>query len=290
MIYLSASAIEAYSRCPAVYEYKYRHKLSDGRHRSALSVGSAMHAAAAALRRGSDLPTALTVAALSLDADAPSPGTLQDISSDAAKVWAMICGYCEAWKGAQLRSDSNEVIMSAKLSDSLTLRGIADAIVTTDGAAMVYEMKTTSDTVDDMASCVRESIQVQLYMYLATQCLDLDVRGCIVDIAKKPTTRRKKNESLREWGIRAVDAYRADPRKYFKRAIVDYDESAIDRALAIAAQIGEMIINSERNGYLAVKGAGCKTPYGWCEYRGICWHGDADSYSTMSDTRYEERQ
>jgi hypothetical protein len=175
---------------------------------------------------------------------------------------------------------------TGRRSRTFYVRGIADAILP---GGLLYEMKTTSDTVTECKAWLEQSIQIPLYQALAI-AEGRQVSGTLIDIVKKPVIRRrtsgKNAETQAQYAVRCLRAYADEPERFFLRAELEYSESRCAEALSIAWETAERIRACDRGGYTALRGPSCKGPYGWCDMRDLCWHGNADGYEVIEDRRY----
>jgi hypothetical protein len=319
---LSPSSIEAFARCPALYHYSRKLRVDESGYtmvQSARVVGRAVHAAAQALREGYSGDLALgaakaTVSNACIESNGPCVEMPPQAKRDIAKVEAMVKGFV-AWRQTHaLFTTQNEIRMAGPLinpatgrqSRQFSLRGIADAVVErklfsgeVESGAIVqrhaehylYELKTTSDTVHDRLASLRQGIQLPLYAELLRLSHGIEIAGYIVDVIKKPVKPLKKNEPLHCWVSRCVTHYAQDPQRFFAREVWPYEESAVRKALAVAWRTAQAIRDCERYGYDDVpKGESCcKTAYGWCPMKALCWHGSSDGYEFgVPDTRYDD--
>jgi len=148
---------------------------------------------------------------------------------------------------------------------------------------MLYEMKTTSESIREVLSWLRESIQIPMYLEMA-RLSGLELDGAIVDIIKKPVIKPRKSkakgaEPYAEYLARCAEAYRAEPDRFFHRAYLPNSEAQRVEAMQTCWRTAEAIRCSDREGYLAVRGSRCTFSYGPCRYKDICWHASMESYA-----------
>ena len=277
--YLSPSGAEDLARCPARYELSHLMRLRQPGYVSPLTLGSATHAAARHLRESADpgaVDQAIAIGQGIIETDAAKHD--YDCVRDVAKLRAMVAGYHEALE--PLRTELNEIPLSAPVRNGdaqicAWLFGYADAFVK--GGRYVFELKTTSDTLNEVESTLRAGLQVPFYLY-AAELYGLAPLGAICDVIKKPVIAKRKNESTEDWSQRALEAYQADPGRFFRRIVIDYDEACIAAAMDKYVYLSKMQKYYLQHGFVAVPGQGCKGPFGWCYYRGLCWFDRADEY------------
>lgn len=288
---LHVSQVEAFGDCPAAYDFAVNHQVAEQGYCSALAVGSAMHAATAALRRAWDPRTeTISAAAAVLDATPkPRPEDKQQALADSARLVAMVDGYWARWENAPLCTTRNEVTLRAPLRNPATgaesktfyVEGTLDAILDSPGGPLVYEQKTTSDTLDEVEAYLRNGLQIPIYQYLL-RCSVGEPGGAVLDIVKKPVVKRRaaQGESLPAWGKRCLDDYAARPDHFFRRAEAPYDETRVNWALGVFWQVAEEIRNSDRHGYRAVRSLHvCRGSLGWCRYRNLCWYAEVPDFT-----------
>jgi hypothetical protein len=297
---LSPSAVERFRTCPYSYQLAYEHALTASGYNPALAIGRAFgDGAEAYLLAGNATPEcqqlALAAACLELDrcrraAEAKSdPERIGQIrkqaSADAAKVGLMLAGWGIAHADDSMRAVSTEHELSAPLtlrrrtSRTFRLKGRCDAIVERGGKLYIYELKTTSDTVDEVEGYLRHGLQVWAYQAAAAWMWpDVEFAGAIVDIVKKPTAKIRKgrktkaDESLEEFRDRALENYRERKDHFFRRSVFPWCASEQHRARVAFWRAAEAIIASRKLGFLKAPGLRCKLATGWCRYRSICWH------------------
>jgi len=320
---LSPSGVEAFRTCPESYHIAYELAVKGSDYNSALSIGSAFGAGAEQLLadwKSGDV--ALQLAAVSMacdmaralkscDEDRRETVTNQALR-DGARVATMLRGWWRHWTRARqvfvdgpqlpwIEAVATEHDLAAPLlnpettaaSRTFHMKGRCDAIVKLPDASplYIYELKTTSDTLDDVESYLRHGVQVSAYQAMASWMWPgVDWRGCVIDICKKPVIKQRKTgktgktaETLEQYQQRCLDAYADEPDRYFRRVLLDWDEGAQVEARAVWWRVAEALRASRRWGYLAVRGLRCKTALGWCRYRGICWFGDAHGFAVDND-------
>lgn len=292
---LGGSDIAAWARCRQLYWHRQAAGAVE-RYEPALAIGRAMHAAVEVLHTSSPASNPMRLAAACTSAVA----LLLDCADDrrdqtVALVGLMIAAYEQRWRAEPLTASSTEIEISASLRHPETgrrcrthhLRGRLDGIAATDAGIIgdwvnfplyLYELKTTSDTLDDVEAYLRESPQTHLYQTLAASA-GYVLHGTLIDIVKKPVSRPRKGESLDAWGQRVREQYAAEPDRFFRRKVLPRDEAKEREALALAWRTAAEMAAERRNGIGSVpvvKGLGCKTHTGWCPFRGPCWYGSAD--------------
>jgi hypothetical protein len=284
---LSPTSVEAFARCPALFDYRHNHRLISDGYQSALTVGKAVHAAGEPLRAGGGLDAATAAAA-----EVFPPG--EDSARDALKTAIVIEAYWRRWyKGRELtaRLVANELEMRVPLinpktgraSRTFQLHGFADAIIEHDGLRFLYEMKTTSESIREVLNWLRESIQVPMYLEMA-RLAGLELDGAIVDIVKKPVLKQRRSkkdgvEPYPDYLQRCALAYEKDPDRFFRRERLANSELQRHEAMQTCWRTAEAIRTSDREGYLAVRGPRCNFSYGPCRYKDICWYASMETYT-----------
>lgn len=306
---LHYSGVEAMARCPRGYELSYESGIDARGYKSALVVGSGMHAAGEQIRHGHGQKAAWNAGKAVVTA-ATIPEAAEQAQRDGWKLWAMVQGYFHSLKitpdqppvsvsHPDVEVVANELQLQAPLlnpatgypSRTFVQEGTVDAIIwMADGARWPgtygYEMKTTGTSLDETEGYLRAGIQVPSYQQLLQLGVGAgleEINGTVVDIIKKPVLRPRNNkksgkEPLSEWAKRCLEAYKATPERFFRRLVLPYDEGQVRDAMAIFWATARQIRECGRWGYPAVLGPGCQTPYGWCRYKYLCWHHDTEGY------------
>lgn len=319
---LTVSALETFARCPRAYDLRYNRLIYPNTYSPALSVGGAVHGGIEKLGRGQSLDDALSAAtqhlelrksqALELlDADGREALGVQ-VERDTAKARAMLRAHFRRWRvivGGDTWSrdldfdyvDTERTIGPAPLvnpktsapSRTFALAGKVDALVrlksNPDAGLLVYELKTTSDTLKNFEIAIRQSIQPQLYVVLARHLLgkEQELSGIVIDVIKKPTLRGRKDEDEEQLEGRMLQQYKSEQDDFIRRIILPIEDSRLREVRELAWRAAHLIRNSDRRGYLAVKGQACRHAYGWCDYRPLCWHDDLYQYR-FADYPHEE--
>ena len=151
---------------------------------------------------------------------------------------------------------------------------------------MLYELKSTSESLKEAGQVLAQSIQPQLLMSMVPA--DVPLAGIVIDVVKRPVapwrkakTKKKEEtlvEPLQDYEERCYKAYIDKPQRFFQRIRLPVDPRRIRDAQAVAWRVAQDIRDSDKYGYLACRGAGCKNSQGWCDYRAICWHDDTENY------------
>jgi len=310
---LTPSAIAAYVSCPYRYQLSYLHKISPIRYSPALSIGRGLHAGIADLLtsfRFKPLPDAMLVARAAMKKELLKLKKVMDADEfleiyaqaqrDRAKVMAMLRAYQVIYPKKLLmiqtegRFEPRPIInpVTGKNSKTFNLAGICDGIYRLENKQqfMLYELKSTSDSIKEASLILASSIQPQLYMSMVDN--PSEFAGICIDIVKKPVmafTRPKrlpkKNESeevvtepLDDYEQRCYKSYLKMPGRFFRRLILPYDPRRVRYAREVAWRVAQEIRDSDRYGYLACRGQNCKTTNGWCEYQSICWFYNTENY------------
>ena len=315
---LTVSAVDAFVECEGVYDFSYNRAVYPTDYPSALAIGSAVHVGAEALKKGEGLPAALDRAAqtivVRLEESLPylaldrAVEVREQAARDQAKTSAMLRFYfertheggpselpldCELDFTAVEAAFHEPLINPATGAASRTFlkAGKADGIVSfrarPEAGLLIFELKTTGDTLDDLEEALRHSLQTPTYQELASRMLGRPVLGAVVDILKKPAVRGRKDESLADFEERCLSEYRAEPERFFRRVEIPHDEARVREAQAVFWRTAQAIRDADRHGYLLARGRKCRKSFGWCPFRALCWYGQRDGYR-LSDMAHEE--
>ncbi len=313
---LTHSAMDAWGRCEIEYRLSYVERIVPTAYPPALAVGSAVHAGIETLHLGLPISEAFRNAAVALGRflerarAVMTPDESDDlerrIEFDMARVRAMLSAwagrYMVAWNGTGTSRDrdldilATERVLEAPLVNPLTARasrsfrlaGRLDAVVRKRDAGddrLVYELKTTGESLDDYVEAMAISAQPAIYQVLAE--VEAPTAGTVLDVVRKPAIRPKKDETPAEFGARAVEAYRSDPESFFRRVVVPADPRLRREVMVNAWRIADGIRRAERFGHVTKRGPACRSAYGPCRYRPLCWHGDATGFATK-EVEHEE--
>lgn len=312
---LTPSAVDTFVECERAYDFSYGKAVYSTAYPSSLAIGSAVHKGIEALKRKEGLEKALSseekVIENKVEQCLPylSPEEAQQVketsAKDKAKTRAMLRAYAEIFHATQNGEDKEldfveiEVAFQRPLINPVTGRssrtftkaGKADGIVlyrnNPDAGLFVYELKTISDTLDEMEEAMKNSIQPPTYQELASRTLGKPIVGTIVDLIKKPVLRGNKGETLDQFESRCLEEYRKDRDRYFRRAELPYDEQRVREAMEAFWRAARAIRESDKFGYLTPRGRKCKKSFGWCQYRALCWFGTREGYR-LGDYAHEE--
>ena len=324
---LTHSAMEAWGRCEVEYRLAYEELITPTAYPSALAIGSAVHVGVEALHLGRSLAEAVVLAAAKMESFAARARLALDeagrtdlasaMAWDAAKVRAMLRAWFEQHDATPPRDAAPEDLvfldrdlevletelaleaplrnpLSGRPSRTFMLAGRVDAIARrrSNGACGYYivELKTTGEDLDDFVEAMTCATQPSVYQTLVEAHLGDDhgpVLGTVLDIIRKPTVRGKKDETPEAFEARAFEEYRKDPTRFFRREVLPVNESLRREAMVNAWRIADGIRRAERYGYVSKRGPACRSAYGLCKYRSLCWHGDATGYVTK-EVAHEE--
>ncbi|MDI7266599.1 MAG: PD-(D/E)XK nuclease family protein [Myxococcota bacterium] len=318
---LTHSAMDAWGRCEIEYRLSCVERLVPTAYPPALAVGSAVHAGIEALHLGLPIGETCRKAAAALGRflerarTGLTPDEITDLERraefDMARVRAMLGAWADRylvpWNGAGAHRDrdleilATERVLESPLVNPLTgrasrsfrLAGRLDAIVRRhdDGnGRLVYEFKTTGEGLDEFVESMSVSAQPAIYQTLAEAESGDEAGplvGTVLDIIRKPAVRPKKDESPQAFGTRALEAYRSDPDSFFRRVVLPADAHLRREVMVNAWRIADGIRRAERFGYVTKRGPACRSAYGPCRYRSLCWHGDATGLTTK-EVEHEE--
>ena len=323
---MTFSSMSAFQRCPREYQLAYVERLAPVQYASALSLGAAFHAGIEALHLGRQLDEAIAIAeaaidrdvdrALAVASDAEGARLADAPARDKAKVSAMLTGWFgrhfAVWNGTAAARDrdiemiESEIVLEAPLvnpttgrpSRTFTMAGRLDGIVrlrdVPEGVdptgIWVLEAKTTSDEINEAAGAQAMSIQPSLYEVLAAGYIGPQmgpVLGSVIDIAKKPVIRGRAGEPPDAYRPRAVEAYAAEPDRFFRRIILPADDRRRREAMTAAWGVARSIRDSGKHGFVGKQGPACRGPYGPCKFQQLCWHNDRSGFIEKQDTHEE---
>ena len=309
---LTPSAIAAYVSCPYRYQLSYLHKISPIRYSPALVIGRGLHAGIEVFHKSKQfgpLPSAMLAAREAMKQELLKLKKVMDADEfmevytqaqrGRAKVCAMLRAYREVYPHSlnmietEGRLGVMPLVNPATHKDSRTFHmdGIFDGVYRLDSnALMLYELKSTSDSLREASLVLSQSIQPQLYLSRLASANPF--AGICIDIVKKPiapfkkaVSRAKKKkpveviaEPLDDYEERCFKAYMKRPEHFFKRVVLPNDPQRIREAQAVAWRVAQEIRDSDRYGYLAARGHNCKTTHGWCDYRALCWFNQTENY------------
>ncbi len=308
---LSPTGAETFRRCPRLYQLRKEYEFEPKGYAPALEIGKAMHEAGAAYRERKDRRVVMDTAAhhiLSAAADASEVGGeyRDQAMADSMKVATMLQGYLHSLQvdppEVPLFTADNEMELHAPLvnpetgraSRTFELHGFIDGLIAHTPLVdfgeqprreyYLYEMKTTSGTVNDLVKTVRAGVQLPVYQEMLRLGRGVEVVGTVLDIIKKPVLRprrSKKNgvESPQEYNARCLEAYQDDPARFFRRVVIDYDEVRVREAREALWAVARQIRECFRWGFPALCGAGCNGQFGWCQFRELCWYQTVENYT-----------
>ena len=261
MKYISHSAAQALWRCPESYRLEYIAGVVPATKSAALLIGTA----AATARETGDLSEA-AIRATGLD------------GHDAAKAMALVRARDQYWAhvGDGLTEPGTPELRIERPIPSV--RGWRLAMVLDhayhDGATVSFrEDKTCGPPLEQAIQEHKAGAQLATY-----QAGRYDGKPCILDVARKPTLRPKKEEEPGEYYSRCMEAYDAAPSEFFRRVTVEYDSAKVAAVLQWYRQAISTIRHHTKHGWPRMYGGGCRTPYGWCQYKALCWYCDSDGY------------
>jgi hypothetical protein len=243
----------------------------------------------------------------------------RQVAFDLARVRALLRAWYERWfvpgNSDDVRCDRDLEIIETEAkveaplvnpktrrsSRSFALAGKIDGIVRhhdnvhrhdVDGKGgwLVYELKTTGEDIEAFVEAMRFSAQPMLYAALAERQHGAalgPLLGIVLDVARKPAVRPKKDETPDAFEHRAVEEYRTDPGRSFTRLLLPIDRNRMHEVMANVWLVAQAIRRAEREGYAAKSGPSCRGSYGPCRYIRLCRTGDQTGYVTK-EAAHEE--
>jgi hypothetical protein len=270
---LTNSALQTFVQCPRKYDIAYNHRCKPERDSDALRIGSMFHEWM----------------------EVGGPVLASDMSDEASWiVAAMALAYTEHY-GDRPEMHERELLLEAPLVNPDTGRasrtfaqaGKTDGVIASDDGLRLYELKTTGMAPDSLMPQLRRGTQLATYSSLWARMGGAPIVGHIVDIVKKPRLKRREGEEMGDWADRLTAQMMKNPDAYFLREELPWSQAHVEETDRVYWQAAKMIRYCDRHGYIAARGAHCKTLFGGCEYRRLCWHGDSEGYR-ISDTSHEE--
>ena len=259
---LTASRSAALQRCPFAHWLKYELGLRAAVAGEALRFGSAWHRAMEARSSGADIETVFAAAV----------GDRSEIDELAvATLSGMLAGY---WR----HYESDGWIVSPEVEFCYALRsgrGAMWAAGKIDGLTQdaVIEHKTAGTDIgpdSDYWLRLRGNAQVLMYVEGARR-LGYDPRCVVYDVARKPSIRVRKGETIEEYADRLTADTQDRPDFYFQRREVPILEDELARFRAERDCIAKEICWRRRIGAWP-RNVGERT-CSWCEYAGFCLQG-----------------
>jgi hypothetical protein len=187
-----------------------------------------------------------------------------------ATVVAMVDGALSMWSDWP---DRQEVEFSLPLINPSTgrrshkhvFRGKLDGL----SEGVVWEWKTTARLDSAYLDRLKLDFQVSAYMAAATIMTGNPVRKSIYRIARKPSIKKRQNETVSEYAERLHGDYQDRPEFYFHEEIVTRTESQMSRWKQEAWEIHKRILELE-NGALPVRNTRHCTHFGRCSFLPLC--------------------
>jgi len=262
---ITYSALQALWRCPESYRLAYRLGLRPIGYSGALAIGTAYHAA-------QDPAVGHELAMDGLAQEQAEAGEAGE-KAEADRALASVLAGARRKFGVVLPDGDHEVPWQRTIPGRRGFRaaGVVDCW-DAGGPIGVVELKTCSSLLD-AAIEHQHSLQVPLYQWGMG-----DDRPALLDLARKPRLRRRKDESAAELAHRLWTAIETDPSAYFETIELPHDTAAERWTIGALQAAVDLIRHCDKRGWPRRHGAGCRTPYGWCRYRDLCWHGNADKY------------
>jgi hypothetical protein len=200
-------------------------------------------------------------------------------------VTALLSGYvAHLWAKQPLRTVHNEINLRYSLIPGVDLKSRVDGVIPRLGQRPVlYELKTTSETLDAKEAELRVGYQLAVYAYLYEVMHGERVAGAVVEVLKKPVKggpgacKKKPDETWQEWLGRVAVEYGSNPDRYFRRAYIHRDDIDVPTCLEEIHRCAHAMQLWDERGYPRIPGQ-CDGKYGPCRYKRLCWHGDETGY------------
>lgn len=264
---LTNSAVQTFWRCQREYYYAYSMKIRPEKKGAALEDGGAFHDWMETGEVGVD---------------------------DSPTVHSMVMAYSEYY-GGRAPTSEREMVLEAPLvnpktgrqSRTFKMAGMVDGVWPDGDASLLYELKTTSMSMEVIASSLRHGTQLHTYGALWRHRFGDLPDGYVVDVVRKPKFKQKAGETTAAYTRRMACEMIKTPDKYFLREVLPCEEHRILGVQNLFWRTAEAIREADRSGFVRCRGTHCMSVYGGCQYRRLCWHEITDGYR-IADVAHEE--
>lgn len=267
--YWTNSRLKCYQDCPKREGFRYRDCLVPTGRRTALNIGTAVHKG---LETGS-----LDAALDALEFDFPtSTEEAEEQEIMRGTVAAMLTGYFKRFEPFAESEPELEFLIGARYptkrgmrrSNRVMLAGKLDAIAKIDSEDWIVEYKTAGQVDKSYFDRLYVDSQISFYM-MAARRLGYKPVGVIYRVLKKPSIRRRQNETVEAFTDRMMADYLARPDFYFYETRLYRSSDDLD---AFEVDLWKEIKQADRNastGFMPRHSHACSN-YGTCPYLPLC--------------------
>lgn len=264
---LTYSAMQSFKNCRRHYYYSYELCLRQKREKSFRRLGTAFHKA----METRNLKRALAI----YDGLEPNSQDEADaIDTEKAVATGMIKGALKAFKDLQGTKEMKFIVpienpQTGARSRTFSLAGKIDEVVDNEDEIWIVEYKTAAQINKAYIDRLQLDSQITTYSYSVQRLLGRPVAGIIYRIAKKPSLRRRKNETLFEFQDRITADYEARPEFYFDEQKLYRSQDDLDEFQEELWQITQDILTARRK-ELWYKNTSRCAEWGGCEFLPLC--------------------
>jgi len=215
MLKISHSSMSVARGCWKKYYWKYIEGLTPKRRSVALSLGSAVHTCFEKFYTGSSDSEIISYLQETFKEEISNASEYDVEALELAKYTALGMWLYYPYKDVtEFTTNVPEMEFETKIKGLRNVRlvGRVDGLVEKDGKMWIREVKTTGLTPRQFTGRVQTSSQASTYVY-ALKSLGHPVIGVMYDCIKKPLLRKRKYESVIEFGERIVNDYKEDSKK-----------------------------------------------------------------------------
>jgi len=160
------------------------------------------------------------------------------------------------------------------------LTGKWDEVKKVDGRWRLTEYKTMGQTPNEaFADKLLLDTQITLYWYAAQRYNDIDIEEIQYRVARKPSIRQRKDETIRDYASRIIEDYRLRPEFYFYEETIyrtSEDLEEFERHLWSTVQLLNTL---ERGEFWPQNTSRCHLWYGKaCDYMPLCLQEEDAKY------------
>ena len=288
---VTQTELVTFAKCEKRWENRYVKWLTPFIEHAALRMGSAFHA-------GLD-ERSVDGAVAYLEKDNPTWDMWEEDSSKKQKgiVSAMVAAALE-WEHWPTKS---EVQFSIPLPDPSTgnpskrhrLSGVWDGVWEGDhpdypGEIVLGEWKTAAVVNNDYMQRLEIDFQVSAYMWSASQIYGKPVRKMVYRIAKKPTIRQRKDESVDEYVLRVAADYVERPEHYMFETLVTRTSEQLDEWHEQAWATHKRMLQIKRSDVPAIKNTQSCIGRGRCPFIELCCGAVEETAFRKLETKHRE--
>jgi len=263
---ITQSEMVTFSRCEQLHKFKYLELLRPRLQSTNLEMGTAIH-----LGLQHKDPKAAR-----LHIEGNSKGLILREDIEAAQVSAgiveiMVRGALEMWNEWP---DQAEVEFSLNLKNPATGRsstmhsyaGVMDGLCD----RYVWEHKSSSRVDASYMDRLDVDFQVSAMLEAASIRLKRLMRQMIYTILRKPTMKRRKNDTVADYLKRMEEDYAKRPEFYFFREIITRTEAEMDLWRKEAWEIHKRILHTQSGGLPVRNTESCVGRFGRCAFLDLC--------------------